>query len=577
MLDSYFTDDQIIYYLCRIRAKYAKKRCKKHLIHLLSNDPKLNHHIDEKSSEEVILYKILPHRRKWKKLGKEYRYKNKFQKINSIEYNTKCILKTVQYYQRERPLEPFLIRLNQFINEVRKAINDPKFEFDKPKIYPKLKDKKDISGTRKNICRPICIFNLKDKLIISQTNKYLLSVFDPEFYELSHAFRFPNKDRELITHHSSVEEILKYKSSFKGNELFVAECDMSKFFDTVSHLIIHKHFWSLLDKIKKNNHNIDEKAIRIFFKYLRSYNFVRDVLPLNDNLQYWETNKISNGEFGWVKEDLVRLKHYNSIENARIGIPQGGAISCLIANIVLHYADSIMSNRYKNLLYIRFCDDMILMHPSEQVCDDAINKYKKVLLDLKLVPHEFRECHTNTKDEFWKCKSKSPYKWSSNYREVENFPWIGFVGYEIHFDGYVRVRKSSLKKERKKQNEVVEKIKAAISDDHRRARKGTIIESAINRLIGMSVGRVQMWNHSEVDHDLCWVNGFRKLNNNQYLQRQLRYLDKNRNHQIACLKKEVAKYTDPEIEREKPNRKLIFYGKPFSYYYQVIDKNKKDN
>ena len=573
MLDNYFTYNKILYFLCRIRAKSAFKRGKKHLIHLLTKNPKLNYHIDKKTDEEILLQNILPHRKQWKKIGKTNRYRNKYQKINSIDYNTKCIIYTVKYFQKVKPAEPFIIKLNQFISEIQNSINDPDFSFTSPEIYPKLKNKKDLTGKKKNICRPITLYNLKDKIIISQTNKYLSELFDSEFYQYSFAFR-PTKNDFRPTHHNCIKEILKYRKSFKGDELFVAECDISKFYDSVSHDIIVSKFNKLVERVKVAKGDVDSRAISIFQCYLDSYNFVRDILPLNENPDYWSTYDIPNGEFGWVKDELVKLNHYTNIDAERIGIPQGGAISGLIANIVLDYTDSVLTKGFDNLFYTRFCDDMIIIHPDLKKCEEAINSYKQALLELKLVPHDFHECLGNDHDSFWKFKSKSPYRWSSNYLNYKYFPWIGFVGYEIHFDGNLRVRKKSLKKETKKQREVINRIERAIRQD-RRARKGTILESATNRLIGMAVGRIQMWNHSKIDHELCWTNGFNQLSDNKYLSNQLKHLDRNRNHQVAKLKKEISKYkdtrsTDDEISR--PKKKQVFYGKPFSYYFQVIDR-----
>ena len=134
-----------------------------------------------------------------------------------------------------------------------------------------------------------------------------------------------------------------------------------------------------------------------------------------------------------------------------------------------------------------------------------------------------------------------------------------------------------MKKQLKKQKEVVRNIKNAIRGDNKRVRNGTVLESAINRLTGMSIGRVQMWNHGMIEHEMCWANGFRMLNSNPFLKKQLKQLDKNRNHQIALLKKSVAKYSDDDLEDgeiDKPQRKLVYYGKPYSYYYHVT---KKDN
>ncbi len=43
-LEDLITDDNIIFYLCRIRAKIAKNRNKAHLIHIISSDIKFNYH-----------------------------------------------------------------------------------------------------------------------------------------------------------------------------------------------------------------------------------------------------------------------------------------------------------------------------------------------------------------------------------------------------------------------------------------------------------------------------------------------------------------------------------------------------
>lgn len=582
MMDSYLTNDKIIYYLCRVRAKYAKQRSKKHLVHLLSNEPKLNHHKDVLTDDELFLKKILPPRRKWKKLGKEYRYKkdNRHQKINSIEYNTRSIFKTIKFYQKNHPNTSFVIKLNEFIEETKNCIDNPNYKIAKPKIYPKLKEKITFDPNEKNTCRPISLFLLRDKIIISQTNKYLSKIFDNEFYPLSHAFRAPIKGQELITHHDSIQEILNYKNRFQGSHLWVAECDMSKFYDSVNHSIILTQFNKLIQRAESSDKVIDSRAVKIFNEYLNSYNFIEDVLPKNKEEDFWKKFKIPNGEFGWVEDDLIRLNHYTEINCQRIGIPQGGALSGLIANLVLDYADSKVTQiKDDELLYIRFCDDMILMHPNQQVCFKAVKNYEEALIELKLVPHKFK-CENelaSTSKSFWQSKSKSPYKWSADYKKKLSFPWIGFVGYEVHFEGAIRVRKSSLKKEINKQKEVVRVINKAIQKDNKRARNGTIIESAMNRLNGMSVGRIQLWNHPMVEADMCWVNGFKKLNYNSVLKGQLRSLDKNKNHQIARLKKEVSKFKDPEPEEgiERPNRKLVYYGKPFSYHYQVLKKHKK--
>ena len=107
-----------------------------------------------------------------------------------------------------------------------------------------------------------------------------------------------------------------------------------------------------------------------------------------------------------------------------------------------------------------------------------------------------------------------------------------------------------------------------------------IKESVINRLIGMSVGRVELWNYYEIETDMCWKKGFQELNNNKHTIRQLKQLDKSRNKLYRKLSTELASEEKSEEEnkgneiKKTPSRQIIDYKKPFSYYYQVLERKK---
>jgi len=651
--DDYFTDEIIILSLCKIRAKYAKQRSRLHLIHLLSDDKKLNYHLNKGSNASKIdadlkkLNSLLPCRRKWKKLNKKNRYQKNNQRLNSIDYNTKSLLITIDYYKKNKPAEPFLQNLHEFIKDVRSSINDPDYIISPPKIIPKPKN---TINPIKNICRPISLFTLKDRLIISIANKYFTDIFDNYFYSKSFAFRAVQtngKKKSVLTHHDAIQAILDYKKKYQGKRLWVAECDISKFYDSVHHTIVKKEFSRLLRKVKKDKSSLyDERANRLFLKYLDSYSFVKNVLPFNrsDKKSYWDDKKIPNGRFGWVAKKIVKLGYFKNVKNAKIGVAQGGALSGLIANLVLNSADNKVNNSSDSrLLYVRFCDDMILIHPSKKECLKASKVYFESLKKLHLIPHEFQTLKNNTSESFWNkdIKSKNPYKWSSNY--PDSFPWFGFVGYEIHYSGDLRVRKSSLLKEKAKQKEVILQIIRAILKKRRKS-KGTIFESAVNRLIGMSVGRVNLNNFNSLDNEMCWVNGFVKINDNRHIRAQLKDLDRYRSKQISRLlqticdsesgepkspKTKIGKWAFIQIrgisEKESEeirdqlvangtlnskfflkkginldddmldlgltgkyqdfndeiltilkhpteNREIIYYGKPFSYFYQAIER-----
>lgn len=576
--DEYITDKKIIVCLCKIRAKHAQERNKKHLIHLLSENEEFNYHTNTKKQKEkignelILLNSILPSRRKWKKLNKEKRYQKNNQRINSVNYNINALLITIDYYKKHLPDEPFLVNLNSFVKDLQASINNPNYKIKSPTIIPKIKGDK---STIKNKCRPISLFTLKDRLIISITNKYFTEVFDKYFYSKSFAFRavqITEKKSTTLTHHDAIQSILDYKIKYKGKRLWVAECDIRKFYDTVHHKIVKKHFRKLINLLKKDNPELyDVRAERTFYNYLDSYSFVKNVLPLNDpkNKCYWDKLNIPGGYFGWVKDDLLKLKYFKNVRNAKIGVPQGGAISGLIANIVLDFADrQVLKSSNSRLLYVRFCDDMIIIHPSKKECQKVTEVYCESQKDLHLVPHKFESNLENSPDSFWsdKIRSKLPYKWSSNYDD--SFHWIGFVGYEIHYSCDLRVRKSSLNREKKKQKEVVTQILNAIKKGKRK-NNGTIFESAANRLIGMSVGRLNLKNYNSIDNEMCWVNGFVKLNDNRFIRAQLKDLDRYRAKQLASLLKTIK-----EIKIEESKLPQVRIGKfAFSRIYGISNKD----
>ena len=578
--EEFVTENKIISYLCRMRAKLAKRRNKKHLIHLLSLNPQYNYHNAKLTDLESELQKILPRRKQWKKLGEKTRQQNG-QPLNSIDKNIRSLTVTIESFKRESPNEPFLLNLNKFIASIKDAISDADYSICKPVTYPKPKDK-DHKKESCEICRPISIFSLKDRIIIGLTNKFITRLFDIYFYDNSLAFRAPRQkieDKRTLTHHDAIRKIKAYLQQRNGKQLWVAECDMEKFYDTVNHSIIKCEFKKLLKKVKKDYPTLATESIqRIFYNYLDCYAFNKDIHPLNKKPDYFRQFKIAKGQFAWVKEKLLDLGYYKSISRARIGVPQGGALSGLIANIVLNKADRQVERiADKDLLYIRYCDDMLIIHPDRSECERAFNAYRDSLKTLKLIPHDCPEAPSDGSG-FWNTKSKMPYRWCD---EKENgYPWIGFVGYEIHYDGHVRIRKKSLKKEMEKQYEVINEVRRAVEGDNKKVTNKQIEESVINRLIGMAVGRVELWNAESIKNEMCWINGFVEVTDNKHTRIQLKRLDACRNKLYRKLQKELKKDGNAQSKGSKEQnkgkgRQLLYYGKPFSYYYQVIERRKE--
>jgi len=601
--ETIFTEKAIITHLCKMRVKIANNRNKKHLIHLLTDSKKYNYHKTEIENRTNIesefqqyqkelqdkLSEILPSRKKWINLGSTSRInKTTNVSLTSIDKNFNSILKTIQVYRKKKIKEDWLIKLDQFVKDIQLSINEETYRIESPLIYPKLKEnKKKLKD--KNVCRPLSLFSLENRIILSITNNYLTRLFDDSFQDSSYAFRSKRNrsDSAILSHHDCIKDVVELQKKNK-EVLWVVECDMEKFYDSVNHKIIRNLFDNLIIQANNNfpelNFNIPKN---IFYQYLDCYAFNKNVPKSNDQ-KYWDSYKIPNGEFGWIEKELIENNYYENIENERIGVPQGGALSGLIANIALNEADKMMLQT--NVFYIRFCDDMLIIHNDLDECNVAKEIYINALKSLKLIPHPFKD-NTQLKkiisrsgvynsnisiQPFWKGKSKGPYKWDSI--DNDGFPWIGFVGYEMHHEGSIRVRKKSLEKELAKQDKVVSDIKKAIDSGLRKS-INSVKESVINRLIGMSVGRINLGNFDKVLNDMCWKNGFKELKTNKYSIAQIKHLDRNRNKIFYDLFKTDKKSDLEEIEIKKAKRfkskprQVVDYNKPFSYYYQVIERN----
>jgi len=552
-----------------------------HNIHLLTSDVKYNYHVkatDEKLKKiENELCDLMPNRRLWKKCG-ELPRREQGKQLSSFDKNIQSLKKTIRYYKDHNPEVEFYIKLRHFIEDIKLSVSNNNVCFERPYTYPKKKGMDVVDN--KHVCRPISMYSLKEHIIICLTNKYFTNVFDFYFAENSFAFRAPkftDGKYSVLNHHDTVDKIIAFKNKVNKDFLWVAEFDISKFYDSVNHETVKLLFLRLYKRLRKTFPEIySESAKNIFMKYLDSYQFNKDVYykSLYDESYFHEFN-IKNAKYDWIERDLKKYKYYKVIEEEKIGVPQGGALSGLIANIVLNFVDQkIVKKSDQDTLYLRYCDDMILMHPNRDKCSELCNIYKTNLQKLKLIYHKPLRSLKYSKDSFYSVKSKGPYKWANDRNH--GIPWISFVGYDLKFDGSVKIRRSSLKKEMKKQYTNIEIVKNAIKKERRKSEK-SIKESIINRLVGMSVGRVKIWNYKwAFDEKMCWLNGFVKVNDNVYLRAQLKMLDRCRNKLInrfsKWLKNNVS--DDEIVVQNKKNRQLLHYGLPFSYYYQGISRIK---
>ncbi len=143
-----------------------------------------------------------------------------------------------------------------------------------------------------------------DRVIQQAIAQVLTPIFDPGFSESSYGFR-PGRSA-----HDAVQRVREYIA--EGYKVAV-DMDLSKFFDTVNHdVLMHR----VARKIR------DKRVLRLIGTYLRAGVFV--------NGRYQRTVK---------------------------GVPQGGPLSPLLANILLDDLDKELERRGHR--FVRYADDCV--------------------------------------------------------------------------------------------------------------------------------------------------------------------------------------------------------------------------
>jgi hypothetical protein len=557
-----FSEASIIRELCKARVKLAKKRHERQFLHNIRKDRVPAHAITPKNWGAIPL-DIFPPRKEWHGFRPQ---PLKRTQRSSFNVNVDALFQAILKLKRVTPAAPWVKKLNEVISDIQKrALRQKSFKFSRPIIFPAEKNRV------RHEYRPLILFQLGDKIIDCLTARYLRESLDELLDDACLAFRCRHEKKSPPTIHDALATILETRSHAHGRDMYVAECDIKGFFDCVSHKVVLDAYNELLSVAGRNNpmFTIDKRATQILKAYLNAYSFSRDIYGNKTTAK--QLNEVDpKGTYKWPREDLKKL--YGSKKLSRVGIPQGGALSCLIANMVLHKADQAVLNsraQREQLLYLRYCDDMILIGDSLKRCTLAFSRYKSTLKKLLLpihVPEVVKGYSTRKlKLAHWNHKSNKPYRWSTPLRGI---PWIQFVGYHIRYDGLVRVRPKSIKKEFKKLSKASAEMLRAIAPSRmsmlRKSRR-QIRHRFRTRLISMAVGRRVLGPPIKGPLPMCWTNGFRGLLGKTFVNHALKDLDRHRERQVNRIDRALRGLTLPKAATRDRSGALAFYGSPFSY------------
>ena len=153
--------------------------------------------------------------------------------------------------------------------------------------------------------RLLGIPSVNDRLIQQAITQCLQPIIDPDFSDHNHGFR------PMRSAHHAVKAV---QSAIKQGYGYAVDIDLSKFFDNVDHDLLMNRVSKWVD---------DKRVLALIGKYLRAGVSI-------------------NGK----------------IEATLRGVPQGGPLSPLLANIMLDDLDRYLENR--NSRFARYADDFVI-------------------------------------------------------------------------------------------------------------------------------------------------------------------------------------------------------------------------
>ncbi|MBR5117070.1 MAG: hypothetical protein IK100_00320 [Muribaculaceae bacterium] len=448
-----------------------RSKCRKH--NKTDKKNRLDQECDIYSlSRRKMLSRMMPPRHTWVRPSKRSRLPNRA--ADTSKNTIKALLLTID---RDRKLSKnkgltfiYLQELDAFIERIKKLLANGQVKFDSPHLIPLFKSTKIVQGSVSDvICRPIVIYRrLEDKVIIALTNLYLTFLVDEYLHENILSYRpprlFHGQERHITNFNDGIALIKKYYEVKRNEDIYVADCDIKKFYDIIPHSVVLDSFNRLLKKTSLTYEG-KSQVLMVLKAYLDSYDFYTNVLMESQRIpkQYFakvrcqlnDIDNVNNYQIEWVDEIMALPEK----ERLHRGVPQGGALSLIIANVVLNDVDQvIVAKEDSNRLFIRYCDDMILMHTSSKECKRLMNAYTTSLTEHGLYYHALEHVSDSkdlkfpeiTTKRFWNTKSHYTFKWDFGSGDCNSY--IGFLAYEMRCDGKLRLRKSNVLRFKEKIN-----------------------------------------------------------------------------------------------------------------------------
>ena len=208
--------------------------------------------------------------------------------------------------------------------------------------------------------RPLGIPTVADRIIQQALAQILMPVFEREFSHNSYGFR-PNRSA-----HQAVKQVRDY---IRAKRRVVVDIDLAAFFDSVNHDVLMR---LIAQRVQ------DKRVLQLIGKYLRA-------------------GVIDNGKQSKTTQ----------------GVPQGGPLSPLLANIVLHELDIYLHQC--GHAFARYADDFVICVKSRRAAErvkEHVTRFLEHKLKLHINVNKSRICTSNELEFLGFCFRKTKIVWS---------------------------------------------------------------------------------------------------------------------------------------------------------------------
>lgn len=524
--EAWITEEKIIRLLVRPRFRLAAKR--RELRQWSRLFP------DLRGQPEARLPDIYPPRREWWHCRPKHR-----EGMDESEVWARAL--EIRMLQGLHGNETWARNLQREISDIRHSATGKRLhKFEAPRVY----QMRDLCDPKK--CRVISKFGHRDCVILGLVNGYTSKWIDPFLADSSIAFR-KNPKRTVQTALGELQDLNLARGSCA---LYVAECDIRSFFDVLHHGVIEESIAILAARMMAAGVVLDPRIREMVSAYLSCYSFAHSVLPYVPVA----------GE----KRPLESLQEFYPAPLAEpLGIPQGGALSNLLANIVLDRADRAVARCQgaddRALAYWRYCDDSLIVSSHSDVCAKAFGAYLECLHSLRLpihAPVDPLPYLGGNKAAHWNAKSRATYPWGGDIEEGQ-IPWISAWGVQFRYDGKARLRPASIRRLHLKMRALSQRLKACSQQRPEIGEGERVTRYFGSKVMAVAYGR--RWQCSRKPAKRCWYAWAAILKQWPHDCAFLRKLDRHFGSLVAGLRNSLCAMTNAR-RKEDPRRWSYFFN-----------------